>query len=88
MSIKKRIKNFLNSDASIDFFMVLAFVITIAICAVGINYEKSKSENGGKAHYSTTVNDRAHGRFGYWFGYSIRTHRYGFGFGTGGINFH
>ena len=88
MSIKKRIKNFFNSDASIDLFMVLAFVITIAICIVGINYENSKSENGEKAHYSTTVKDRAHGGFGYGFGYNIRKGRYGFGFGTGGINFH
>ena len=88
MSIKKRILNYLNSDDSIDIIMVLAFVITIAICAVGIHHEKSKSENGEKAHYSTTVKDRSHGGFGYGFGYSIRTHRFGFGFGTGGINFH
>jgi len=88
MSIKRRILNYLNSDDSIDIIMVIAFAITIAICAVGIHHEKSKSENCEKAHYSTTVKDRAHGGFGYGFGYSLRTHRFGFGFGTGGINFH
>lgn len=88
MSIKKRIKNFLNSDASVYLETWIAIAITIAICIAGINHEKSKLENGGNAHYSTTVKDRAHGGFGYGFGYSIRTHRYGFGFGTGGINFH
>lgn len=88
MSIKKRIKNFLESDASVNLFMVLAFVVTIAICIVGIYYENSKSSNGEKSSYSTTVNSRKHGGFGYGFGFNIRTGRYGFGFGTGGINFH
>ena len=88
MSIKKRIKKFLNSDASVYLEMGLAIAITIAICIAGIYHEKSKSENGEKSSYSTTVKDCAHGGFGYGFGYSIRTGRYGFGFGTGGINFH
>jgi len=87
MRVTKRIIRYLNSDDVIYLVLVLGFAISLAIGLVGTNYQKSKLAHSEKTHYSTTVKDRAHGGFGYGFGYNIRTHRCGFGFGTGGINF-
>lgn len=65
MSVTKRIIRYLNSDDVIYLVLVLGFAISIAIGIIGTNYEKSKSANGEKTHYSTPLKDRAHGGFGY-----------------------
>ena len=88
--MKKWWNDFLNSDASISAFIFLVFIVTMTVVIIGINSEKSKCENNcdEKTHYPRPIKDRAHGGFGYGFGYNVRTGRYGFGFGTHGINFH
>lgn len=86
--MKKKFKDFLNSDASVTVFIILAFVVTFGIVYLGISSEKQTNENGEKVHYSRPIKDRAHGGFGYGFGYSPSKGRFGFGFGTGTINFH
>jgi hypothetical protein len=87
--MKKWWKNFINSDASINVFIVLMFVVTFAVVYFGMSYENGKqTANGEKVHYSHPIKDRAHGGVGFGFGYSPRTHRFGYGFGTGVINFH
>ena len=86
--MKKWWKNFINSDASIDWFIVLVFVVMFVFLYLGLSYENGKNANGEKVHYSSPIKDRAHGGVGYGFGYSPRTHRFGYGFGTGTINFH
>ena len=86
--MKKWWKNFIESDASITTFIILAFVVTFAIVYIGMSSDKQTNENCEKCQYSRPIKDRAHGSFGYGFGYSPRTHRFGYGFGTGTINFH
>jgi hypothetical protein len=88
--MKKWWNDFINSDASISAFIFLIFIVMMTVIIFGIKSENSKCETNcdEKAHYSHTVKDRAHGGFGYGFGYNVRTGRYGFGFGTHGINFH
>lgn len=81
----------MESDASINVFILVVIIIMSVVLYFGMSYESNKqtvNTNGEKVHYSHPIKDRAHGGVGYGFGYSPRTHRFGYGFGTGSINFH
>ncbi len=82
----KKIINYFSQDyviGGIIFGLMLA--ATIGVIGYGIYEECTKSESTTTA--SAPMKTRANGGFGYGFGYSFKTHRVGYGWGVGNVNF-
>jgi hypothetical protein len=83
----KRIKETLSKDYVIG-GIIFGLMIAATVGCIGYAlYEEFTNPGSTTTTASAPMKTRANGGFGYGFGYSFKTHRVGYGWGVGNVNF-